>query len=528
VHPFVSAPAKLLRYCRSFLGRDLARVFVLGPVVGVALTSCAVGPDYHPPEPPLPANFAAAASLKAINNHHPNTPFELAQWWRTLHDRELDALVDRAIAGSPTLEIALDRLQQARAQEAVVVGAALPEAGFTAGGGWGTGGDLGRGRASQTLVSAENSPAAGAQVVNLVGFDAAWEIDVFGKFRRGIEAAQYDVDAAAAARNVVLISLIADVTRAYLDLRALQMQLAVLHKNIEVAQKYVDFVQERFSRGITNELDVTLAQRELARLQAQVAPLTAQIEAARYVIAVLIGEFPERLGSELKRPQMLPALPGRLHAGLPIDLLRRRPDIAEAERQLASATALIGVATADLFPQVAVTAAAGNQTAVSPFLIGTIWSVGPAIAAPLLDFGRLDAVVEKADYRTRELLFAYKQTVLNAFGEVDTAIDAYAAEQDRLRHLADAVAAAKRAVTLATERFDRGLIDSLNVIDAERQEYQIEQEYVLAQQAAAEQLVTLYKSLGGGWEDYQILPPIRRPLPAVAAAFRSLLAPGAP
>jgi NodT family efflux transporter outer membrane factor (OMF) lipoprotein len=287
-------------------------------------------------------------------------------------------------------------------------------------------------------------------------------------------------------------------------------------------------LQERLKRGITNELDVVLAQRLLAQLQAQVAPLTAQIEAARYVIAVLIGEFPEQLGKELKKPKMLPALPGRLHAGLPIDLLRCRPDIAEAERQLASATALIGVATADLFPQVAVTAAAGHQTAVSPFLISTIWSVGPAISAPLLDLGKLDAAVEKADYRARELLFAYKQTVLDAFREVDTAIDAYAAQQNRLRHLADAVTAAKAAVTLATERFDRGLTDWLNVIDAEREQYLIEQDYVLAQQAAADQLVTLYKSLGGGWEDYQIFPPIRRPLPAVAAAFRSLLAPGSP
>lgn len=517
---------KMVRRCHGRRGRRTARrcAVVFGFVACAALAACAVGPDYHPPEPPLPDNFAATSSLKAVNDQRGGPLPKTTQWWRTLHDRELNSLVERAIAASPTLEIALDRLWQARAQEMVVVGAALPAAGATAGGGWGTGSDLARGRASQTLVSAENA-AGSAQVVNLIGFDAAWEIDVFGKYRRAIEAAQYDVDAAVAARNIVLVSLVADVARAYLDLRALQMQLAVLRKNIEVAQKYVDFVQERFNRGITNELDVTLAQRELAQLQAQVAPLIAQVDAARYVIAVLIGEFPEQLGSELKRPAMLPALPGRIRAGLPIGLLRHRPDIAEAERELASATALIGVATADLFPQVAVTASAGRQTGVSPFVISPIWSVGPAIAAPLLDFGRLDAVVERADYRARELLFAYKQTVLNAVREVDTAIDAYAAEQDRLRHLADAVAAAKRAVTLATERFDRGLIDSLNVIDAERQEYLIEQEYVLAQQSAAAQLVTLYKSLGGGWEDYQVFPPIRRPLPAAAAAIRSLLEP---
>ncbi len=280
----------------------------------------------------MPENFIAAPAAKGEPAATDNRVVDSARWWRALHDRELNSLIDRAIAASPTLEIALDRLQQARAQEAVVIGAALPEAGGTAGGGWGTGSDLARGRASQTLVSAETGTGL-TQVVNLVGFDAAWEIDVFGKFRRAIEAAQYDVDAAIAARNTVLISLIADVTRAYLDLRALQMQLAVLRKNIEVAQKYVDFVQERFSRGITNELDVTLAQRQLAQLQAQLAPLLAQIDAARYVIAVLIGEFPENLGKELTKPRMLPALPGRIRAGLPIELLRRRPDIAEAERQ---------------------------------------------------------------------------------------------------------------------------------------------------------------------------------------------------
>lgn len=475
----------------------------------------------------MPQSFAAAGSIKATNEHG-GSGVDPAKWWRALHDRELDSLIDRAIANSPTLEIALNRLQQARAQEAVVVGAALPASEASEGGAWGTGSDLARGRAAQTLVSAENS-AGVSQISNLVGFDAGWEIDVFGKFRREIESAQYDVEAAIADRNMVLISVIADVTRAYLQLRALQMQLAVLRKDMEVAQNYVTFVQERFNRGITNELDVTLAQRELAQLQAQIPPLIAQIDAARYVIAVLIGEFPENLGKELAKPGMLPGLPGRIRSGLPIDLLRRRPDIVEAERQLASATALIGVATADLFPQVAVTGSFGWQQ--GPGLvrapINPVWSVGPAAAAPLLDFGRLDAIVERADYRTRELLFNYKQTVLNAFREVDTAIDAYAAQQQRLRDLAEALTAARRAVTLATERFDRGLIDSLNVIDAQRQEYVIQEQYVSAQENAAEQFVTLYKSLGGGWEDYQVFPPIRRPLPAVAAAFRSLVAPNA-
>jgi len=524
----VPAPAKLPRERRGRQGggarlRFAILGFTFAALAFLGLASCAVGPNYQPPEPPMPQSFIAASSSKVAANRTAAS----TQWWRTLHDRELDLLIDRAIAASPTLEIALNRLQQARAQEAVVIGAALPAVGGSEGGAWGTGSDLARGRASQTLVSGENS-AGISHINNIAGFDAAWEIDVFGKFRRAIEAAQYDVDAAIAARNMVLISLVADVTRAYLDLRALQMQLAVLRKNIGVAQKYVDFVQERFNRGITNELDVTLAQRELAQLQAQVAPLSARIDAARYAIAVLLGEFPENLGRELARPRLLPVLPARIRSGLPIDLLRRRPDIVEAERRLASATALIGVATADLFPQVALTAGFGQQTqglTPTPLTINPIWSVGPAAAVPILDFGRLDAVVEKADFRSRELLFNYKQTVLNAVSEVDTAIDAYAAQQNRLRHLGDALTAARRAVTLATERFDRGLTDSLYVIDAQRQEYEIEEQYVLAQENAAAQLVTLYKSLGSGWEDYQAIPPIPPPLPAVAAAFKSLFAP---
>jgi NodT family efflux transporter outer membrane factor (OMF) lipoprotein len=473
----------------------------------------------------VPASFIAATSSKVAESRASSS----TRWWHTLHDRELDSLIDRAIAGSPTLDIALNRIQQARAQEAVVIGAALPAAEAAEGGALGTGSDLARSRVSQPLVSAENGVGF-TRVSNIVGFDAGWEIDIFGKFRRAIEAAQYDVGAAIAARNMVLISLIADVTRAYLDLRALQMRLAVLRKNIGVAQKYVDFVQERYNRGITNELDVTLAQRELAQLQAQVAPLTGRIGAARFVIAVLLGEFPENLGKELTRPGILPALPARIRAGLPIDLLRRRPDILEAERQMASANALVGVATADLFPHVVLIGSFGWQAGIgqTAAAINPIWSFGPGAAAPLLDFGRLDAIVEKADFRSRELLSNYKQTVLNAVREVDTAVDAYAAQQDRLRHLADALTAARRAVSLATERFDRGLTDSLNVIDAQRQEYEIEQQYVSAQETAAAELVTLYKSLGSGWEDYQAFPPIRPPLPAVAAAFKSLVAPDVP
>jgi NodT family efflux transporter outer membrane factor (OMF) lipoprotein len=499
------------------------RLMAMAPAIAGlgALAACAVGPDYREPDTPMPANYATSGSRSAV---------DLAQWWRSLKDRELDSLIERAIADSPTLEAALDRLQQARAQEAAIVGTALPAVIGSEGGGRGTGSDISRGRAVQALGSADSTTGL-KQINNVAGFAAGWEIDLFGKYRRAIEAAQYDIETAAAARNLVLISLVADVTRAYLDLRALQSQLAVLRKNIAVAHRYVDFVQERFQRGITNELDVTLAQRQEAQLQAEGAPLIAQINAARYAIAALIGVYPEGLSQELGRPGPLPALPARIRPGLPIDLLRRRPDIVEAERQLASATAAIGIATAALFPSVSVVGSYGSQAqglGVNPVAVSSIWSVGPSVTAPILDFGTLDALVEKADYRTREYLATYRQTILNAVRDVDVAVEAYHAQQARLRYLRDALVAARRAVDIAQQRFDRGLIDSLNVIDALRQQYDLEEQYVQAQQAAADQFVTLYRSLGGGWENYQNIPAIDHPLPAIAAAVKRAIEPVPP
>jgi outer membrane protein TolC len=178
---------------------------------------------------------------------------------------------------------------------------------------------------------------------------------------------------------------------------------------------------------------------------------------------------------------------------------------------------------------VVVTGAFGAQQGrgATTAAINPIWSVGPAVAWPLLDFGRLDAAVERADFRSRELLFNYKQTVLDAVREVDSAVSAYAAQQERLRYLDDALVAARRAVTLAEQRFERGLTDSLNVIDAQRQAYDLEQQYVIAQATAAAHFVTLYRSLGGGWELYQSIPPIPPPMPAIFAAFKRLLAPDA-
>jgi NodT family efflux transporter outer membrane factor (OMF) lipoprotein len=506
-----------------------ARVLALGALV-TALAGCAVGPNYRTPKTPTPGDYAAAGSTAtagatSVAPEATAAPVDLAAWWQALKDPELDSLIARAISGNPDVLIALDRLQAARVFEAGIIGTVLPEAEAGIGAGRGTGSDATRGRASPGLRAGDNS--AGLKQINIVGgFEAVWELDVFGKYRREIEAARFDTDATRAARNNVLVSVIADTARAYVDLRGLQVRASVLAAAIDALRESLRIVNIRYERGITNELDVTLATRELATLEAQAAPLAARVQAAEYTIATVLGVYPEDIVKELASREMVPAVPGAVATGLPVDLLRRRPDIQQAERELAGATARIGVATADLFPSIALSGSIGFQRQQAPGLetIGKhIYSYGAGAAWPLLDFGQLDAQVEIADLQTRALLVNYRKTIQGAVREVDTNIGLYAAEQLSLGKLETALVASQRAVTLAKERYERGLTDYLNVVDAERQEYDIEEQYTGAQVTAAEQFIELYRSLGGGWQNYQALPPIHRPEPAVIAMFHRVL-----
>lgn len=524
--------------------------WLVGAAAFFCLGGCMkVGPNYHPPETKMPDTFIASSSetQKSPENNGNQPVIDAATWWQALDDQELNSLIDRAIKANPDIGIALYRLQEAREQEVIVMGGALPFGEASGGGGWGNGSDLSRGRAPNALYSSDNAKVPVTydvkgkkttttvtfnQVTDVIGFDFRWELDLWGKYRRAIEAAKYDTQAAIEIHNYVLISVIADVARAYVDMRAYQMQLAVLLQNIDVAREYLDLTQKRFDNGITNELDLTLAKRQFATLQAQKMPLVEQIHAAQNVLAVFLGQFPEDLVKELEKPAMIPPLPEKIQAGLPLDLLRRRPDIRAVERTLAGATARIGVAEGDLFPHVSIVGSDGwqqlalGQTAGAPTSITTsVWSFGPSAGWALLDFGALDALVEIADLRTCEALLLYKKTVLNAVSDVDTSIGSYAAQQERLRSLGEALTASQLAVSLATQRYDRGLTDALNVVDAERQEYDLEAQYVLSQKEEADQFIALYKALGGGWEQYQSFPPVRTPLPAVLAAFKRLTEP---
>jgi NodT family efflux transporter outer membrane factor (OMF) lipoprotein len=492
-------------------------------VLAGLLTGCAVGPDYQTPDAALPVAFLTQPAIKepASGGASPDR----WQWWRTLRDPQLNSLIERALQNNLDLKIALDRLQQARLQLVVIGSQALPELNGGAGGGVGTGSDETKGRASQTLRSADN--ATGLKSVNQIGgLDAEWEIDVFGKIARRVESQTYTAEALKEARDWVYVVIAADVSRLYFDLRARQDRLQILNRDIEAARNVLNLAQTRLDRGLTNELDVTLAKRQVATLEADVAPLKALIASSGYAIAVLVGEYPEALARELQRPAAIPRLPARAPVGLPVDLLRRRPDIREAERFLAAAVADVGARTADLFPSLILTAAAGAQggpRSGSTIPITWIDTIGPAINAPILDFGALDARIEIADYRAHELAAAYKQTILVAVQQVDEANTAYRGFRQSLRSLDTAVDAARQATKIASERYDRGLTDFLNVLDAERQQFALEAQRAEVVRFTGDSFVALYKALGGGWPPNEIIPPIRHPDPAVIAAVKHLI-----
>ena len=488
-----------------------------------ALCGCTVGPDYYLSDVAVPVSYGSGWNAVVTQETVPQP--EILRWWHTLHDRELDRLVERAVECNPDIEIALTRVQAFRTQQIVVIGNALPQVGASGTYAAGTGTDLTKGRVAQS-IRAGDSTTGFQNITRMGGFDLGWELDIFGKYRRELEAARDDAQAMSELRNAVIITVIADVAGSYAEIRGLQSRLKIARQAAEAAKKNVTFTQARFERGLTNELDVTLAKRELATLEAALPELQAAISAAESRLSLLLGVYSPDLIPELRVPASLPHVPSRLRAGAPADLLRRRPDIRQAERALAAATARIGEATANLFPSVVFTAGygfqGGNTTGKTPTIGNPIWSAGPGGYWPLLDFGRLDALIDVQELQAHEQFVTYKKTILAAVEEVDEAIKQYTAQQQRLRELSDALEQAKRAVALATERYERGLTDFLNVLDAERQEYTIENQNAIAQEAVVIQYIALYKALGGGWELYEELPPLKEVQPALMASVRRL------
>lgn len=339
-----------------------------------------------------------------------------------------------------------------------------------------------------------------------VGFDAAWEIDVFGGNRRAVEAADADIESAVESRRDVLVSLFAEVARNYLTLREAQARLAIAEENIEAQQRTVEIAQARFDAGLTSQFDVTRARAQLATTQSQVPALQTAVSANIHRLSVLLALDPAALYDELVQPGVLPPTPPEVPAGVPSDLLRRRADVRRAERTLAASTARIGAAMADLFPRFSLTGNIGSQgSSAGDLTLGTsrFFGFGPTISWPVFDAGRIRSNIEVQNARQEQALALYEKTVNESLEDVETSLVAYANEQERREILNQAVESNRHAVRLANELYTTGLSDFVDVLEAQRTLYLSEDQLVQSQTTVLLNLVALYKALGGGWESFE-------------------------
>jgi len=462
----------------------------------VFMNGCAVGPDYHRPATSTPTHWS-----EPLAGGETNSALAITDWWKAFQDSELDLLIERAVRSNLDLRMAQARVHEARAQYGIAAADLWPSAAASA--------SYERQQQSQNqpLVSSFSvPPSAFENNVYQAGFDASWEIDVFGGKRRAKEAAGAQVSASEFGRREVLITLLGDVARNYVDLRGYQGRLAIAHKNIQAQERTLAITRDRFAKGLSSDLDVQQASTILATTRAEVPTLESSIQTAIHRLEVLLGEPPGTWQTELSQASPIPAQPPQVPVGLPSELLLRRPDIRQAERQLAAATANIGVAKSDLFPKFFLTGSAGFESvSASDWFTGAskFWSIGPTVQWRVFDAGRIRAKVKVQNARQEEALAKYEKTVLTAFEEVENGLVLYAKEQVRRRSLQDAVASSLKSLETANKLYANGLADFLRVLDSERSLYQAQDALVQSDRTISANLISLYKSLGGGWESME-------------------------
>jgi outer membrane protein, multidrug efflux system len=464
-------------------------------IAGVAgAGGCVVGPDYH--SSPARAPAAWVSPVPSAVTSGTATP---SSWWASFNDAELESLIRRAAQTNLDLRMAQSRLQQARAVRGGRAADFWPS----------VDGSVSYVREKES----ENQPFFGAlplpanfpfeYSVYQAGFDASWEIDLFGGKRRALEAATADWEGAIEARNDAVVSLLAEVARNYVELRGSQQRLEIARRDLKLQKEALELTRARLQGGVATELDVTRAAALLAGREAAIPPLETSLRAAMYGLAVLLGQQPGELVAELSPPVAVPRVPSEVPIGLPADLLRRRPDVRRAERQLAAETARIGVAKSDWFPKISLTGDAGIESVSLSkwFEPGSrFWSIGPSVQWPALDFGRVRAQVQAQTAVQEAALAAYQKAVLVSLQEAENAIVAYAQEQNRHRALADAVSENRRSLEMADSLYKNGRVNFLDVLDARRSLYQSDDELALSDQTVSLDLIALYKALGGGWE----------------------------
>lgn len=460
------------------------------------LSACAaVGPDYHPPQVANPKQWGTLLGATASTR----SSVRLDSWWQHFHDPLLNQLITDTLAANLDLKQALVKIKEARAQRYATFAGALPEV---------TGKSTVSRRYNNTSGTSSTGGAGGFGVGNNLinifqsGFDAQWELDFFGGVQRALEAADATIESEMENGHAVQVSLFGEVARNYIDLRTNQQLLMVTQANITAQQDSLTLTEVRQQAGFASMLDVSQAQALLATTSAQLPVYQTSVKQAIHALSVLTGRQPEALAARLDQAGQIPVISSAAFSELPSELLKRRPDIRRAERLMAAANATVGVATSELYPKINLTAFLGLQnmriTDMTP--IGKSWSTAASLTLPIWNWGRIDADIKSKQAQSEQTVLAYQGVVLAAFKEVEDALIAYSQEQQRQQSLAQAVTANQLAVTLAGERYQKGLTGFIDVLSAQQMLYQAQSSLVSSKAALAQNLVALYKALGGGWQ----------------------------
>jgi NodT family efflux transporter outer membrane factor (OMF) lipoprotein len=467
----------------------------------LVLAGCTVGPNYSRPATAVPERYAEAATQAGP------TDAELAGWWQIFGDPELDALVNRAIAQNLDVQTAAARIREARAREIVAGAAALPEVDAQA--------LATRQRISEHAIPVPPGAGGGGNIGSFglpgsefntfrIGFDASWEIDLFGRTRRSMEAARARSGAALWDRRDLQVTAAAEVANAYFRLREVQARLATAEAEVARQQRFERLVSARARGGLVTGQDLEQQRSERSTAAAAIPVLSAQADAQIHALGVLTGEIPEALVAELGKPAALRAAAAPVPPGLPSELLRRRPDVRAAERELAASTADIGVAVADLYPRFSLTAApALVSTALASLLEwgSRSYSIGAPLDWPIFNGHRTRANIAVANARQEQALIAYRKTVLTALQDVEDALSRTDADRSQLADLEQALGTAARAEDIARTRYGGGLVTYSDVLLAQAQRLKLEDQVIQTRGALARDTAALFKALGGGWPE---------------------------
>jgi len=501
---------------REFLSR--APALMLTSVLSLALSGSLVGPNFEPPKSATPNVFDRNQTAQS-----PSKPVEAdfnPDWWTLFNDPMLNSLEKQLTDANLDVAAASARLLQSRAGLRVAGAARYPTLDGAASYNRERGSEngilslLGVTPTSSNPQSASGSAPLGVSAMpgskgspayNLYqfGFDASWELDIWGRVRRGVEAASALTDASYEDRNAVLLSVRAELARDYIQLRDTQALLQIARQNLELANNTTKLTEARKRNGVTTDLDVANASAQAASIESLIPTLESRQETTINAIGVLLALEPGALRKTLDAPQDVPALPAQVPIGFPSELAQRRPDIRRAEAQLHAATAAIGMAKADFYPRITLNGSAGFQSLQLSSLAN--WAsgqfvVGPSITLPIFEGGRLKGTLQLREAQQQEAAIVYKKTVLDAWREVDDALITYDAEQQRHKKLQEVVQLNLRALSVAQQRYKAGALDYLDVLNVQKQLLEAQSNLEQSGADAAANLVTLCKVLGGGWE----------------------------